>query len=135
MVKRNSKMSIGILVVVLVLILPRAFPAQSGENPETVVVTYRAKPGAEAQLAAVISRQWSTGRHLNLFRETPHVTVKGTETGNRVYFIEILTWRDAQTPDAPPEEIRAVWGEMNKLVESRDGHRGIEITPVSVVGN
>lgn len=100
---------------------------------ETVMVTFHAKRGAEADLARVIARHWETVRRQNLVREAPHVTVRGTEGADLSYFIEIFTWRDASIPDAAPPEIQTIWAEMNKLVEARNGRPGIDIVEVSLV--
>lgn len=104
-------------------------PAQ----PETVVVTLHAKPGAEAQVADVVARHWAAARRLNLVLDAPHLTLRGTEAGDKVYFVEILTWRDASIPDAAPAEIQAIWAEMNRLVEARDGRPGLQINEVAIV--
>jgi hypothetical protein len=106
---------------------------QRAEEPETVMVTLRAKPGSEAELERVIARHWATVRELKLVQDAPHVTLRGTETGEKTYFIEIFTWRDAGIPDAAPDEIRKIWDEMNRLVEARGGHPGLEFAAVSVV--
>ena len=71
-------------------------------EPETVIVTLHAKPGGEAELAAVIARHWETARRLNLVLDTPHLTVRGMENGTQTYFIDIFTWRDASIPDQAP---------------------------------
>lgn len=108
--------------------------AVAGEEPETVMVTLHAKRGASDELARVIARHWAMARQLNLVRETPHVTLRGTEAGNQVYFVEVFTWRDAGIPDAAPAGIRKIWDEMNGLVESRGGHAGLEFQAMSLVG-
>jgi hypothetical protein len=107
--------------------------AQQATQPETVMVTLHAKPGVETDLQEVITRHWTTARQLQLVRDTPHLTVRGTEGGNKTYFVDVFTWRDSRTPDAAPTEIQKIWTEMNRLVEARDGHRGIEIFVVSAV--
>ena len=104
------------------------------DEPETVLITFRAKPGADAELARVIARHWETARRLNLVLDAPHVTVRGSESGSQVYFVDIFTWRDASIPDAAPAAIHAIWAEMNRLVESRGGRPGLDITAVSLVG-
>lgn len=106
---------------------------QRAEEPETVMITLHAKPGATAELERVIARHWTTAREMKLVRDAPHVTIRGTEDGNQTYFIDIFTWRNAGIPDAAPAEILKIWGEMNRLVETRGGHRGLEIAPVSIV--
>ena len=115
----------------IVLICVGALAA--AEAPETVMVTFHAKPGAEADLERVIARHWETARRLNMVREAPHTTVRGTEDGDRVYFVDIFTWRDGSIPDAAPAGLQAIWGEMNRLVEARGGRPGLEFVPVSVV--
>ena len=101
--------------------------------PETVMVTLHAKAGAEDALARVLERHWATARRLNLVRQAPHLTLRGAETGNRAYFVDVFTWRDAAIPDAAPAEIRKIWDQMNLLVEARGGHAGLELAVVSVV--
>ena len=106
---------------------------QDSEQPETVMVTLHAKPGAEAELERVIAQHWTTAHHMKLVRDSPHLTVRGTEDGKKAYFIDVFTWRDSRIPDAAPAEIQKIWSEMNRLVEARGGHPGLEFTPVSVV--
>jgi hypothetical protein len=106
--------------------------AQSADAPETVMVTLHAKPGGEEELARVIANHWTTARQMNLVHDSPHVSIRGMEDGNKAYFIEIFTWRDAHVPDAAPAEIRRIWDDMNRLVEARDGHAGLEFVVVSV---
>lgn len=102
--------------------------------PETVISTFYAKPGAERDLERVLARHWATARRMNLMLETPHLTLQGVEDSGKTYFVDVFTWRDAGIPDAVPPEIKTIWDEMNRLVEARDGHRGIEFKVVSVVG-
>ena len=106
---------------------------EGGGKPETVMVTYRAKAGAEAELARVIARHWTVARDLKLVREAGHMTLRGMEEGNKAYFVDIFTWRDAKIPDSAPPAIQAIWAEMGKLVEARGRKQGIEIVEVAVV--
>jgi hypothetical protein len=103
------------------------------DEPETVLITLHAKPGAEADLARLIARHWETARQLHLVADAPHLTFKADEDGDKTYFIDIFTWRDAAIPDAAPAAIQAIWGELHRLVEARDGHQGLEITTIHVV--
>ncbi len=102
-------------------------------HPETVLVTFRAKSGAEAELARVIASHWRAATDLNLLVETPHVTLRGTDDTGKVYFVDVFTWRDPSIPDAAPPAIRKIWAEMNALVESRGGHPGLAFEAVSLV--
>jgi hypothetical protein len=103
------------------------------EQPETMIVTLHAKPGAEAELAAVIARHWDTAQRLNLVLPSPHVTVRGTEADDRTYFVDIFTWRDAAVPDHAPPEIQKIWADMNRLVEAQGNRPGLEFSEVFVV--
>ena len=102
------------------------------EEPETVMITFHAKAGAEAELVQVIARHWQTARRLKMIRETPHLTLRSAE-GAQTDFVEIMTWRDASVPDAAPPEIQKIWAEMNRLVEQRGTTPGLRIEQMSVV--
>ena len=103
------------------------------EEPETVIVTLHAKPGADSELAAVVARHWEIAHRLNLVVDAPHLTLRGTENGNQPYIVEVLTWRDTSIPDAAPPAIQAIWADMNRLVEKRGGRSGLTIDQVSIV--
>ena len=122
----------SVLVLGTVLLGPSA-AQQTGAKPETVMVTCHAKPGSEAELARVIARHWTAVHGLKLVHDTPHLTLRGVEDGDKTYFVEIFTWRDAGIPDAAPPAIQAIWAEMSNLVEPRAGRTGIDIVPVSVI--
>jgi hypothetical protein len=103
-------------------------PAQ----PETVMITLHAKPGAEAALAQTIARHFDTARRLGLLApDGPHLTMHADESGRR-YYVEILTWKDAVTPDNAPSAIRAIWDEMNRLVDARGGRPGLDIAEMAI---
>jgi hypothetical protein len=104
------------------------------EQPETVMITLRPKPGAERALAQTIARHYETARRLNLLREdTPHLTLRAKGDQDTTYFVDIFTWRDAAVPDNAPREIQAIWKEMNALVEMRGGRPALDIVPVEPV--
>jgi hypothetical protein len=116
-----------------ILFIGSSAAQDGGSKPETVMVTYHARPGSEAALAGAIARHGTVARDLKLIGDTPRITLRGTEDGNKTYFVDVFTWRDAKIPDAAPPAIQAIWAEMNKLVETRGGRPGIDITEVSVV--
>jgi len=117
------------ILVVAILMAAGCYAAES----ETVIVTLHAKAGAEAELARVIEGHWETARRLKLVQDAPHVTLRGSEDGDKTYFVEIFSWRDAGIPDAAPAEIRVIWDAMNALVEAREGKAGLDFRTVSVV--
>ena len=102
-------------------------------QPETVMVTYRAKRGAEAELSRVLAEHWATARRLQLVDSEPHIIVKTADAREPADIVEIFTWRDGSTPDHAPPEIQAAWAKMAPLVESRGGHPAIEPVEVSIV--
>ena len=128
-----------LLTVLVTVLLVAAFSAwrpaiaqQKKDVPETVFITYHAKAGSEAELETVITRQWAVARQMNLLNATPHVLVRGVE-GDKTFFVEVAEWRDENIPDHAPPEIQAIWMEMNRLVERRNGRPGIDFIQVAVV--
>ena len=105
---------------------------QSAPEPETVVITFHAKPGAEAELARVIEKHWTVARETKLVHDSPHLTLRRIEGGNKACFTDIFTWRDTGIPDNAPPAIQSIWAQMNQLVESRDGKPGLGIAEVAV---
>jgi hypothetical protein len=119
-------------VVVGCLTIPAAVSAAS-EVPETVMITYQVKAGAEAALSRVIAKHWRVAQHMNLVRSSPpHVVLQGGDEGRR-YIVEVLTWRDGSIPDNAPDAITELWQEMSQYVVAREGHSGIDFSPVNVL--
>ena len=127
--KRHA--SVGILLCALLLGW-HGTAVSAADEPETVVATYHAKAGAEAALANLITDHFTTARQLNLVLAEPHVTVRTSE-GDKTAFVDIFTWRDASAADGAPPAILAIWAEMGKLTEPRDGKPGIDIVPAVLV--
>ena len=106
---------------------------QPAPTPETILITFHAKPGAEAELARVIEKHWTVARKMNVVNDSPHLTLRRTEEGNRVCFTDIFTWRDKAIPDNAPPAIQAIWAQMNQLVEPRGGEPGLTFARVAIV--
>ena len=123
----------GVLISITAALVCGEAGSIRAEAPETVMITLHAKAGAEAELTQVIARHWETVQRLKLATDAPHVTLRGVEEGTSTYFVEIFTWRDASVPDAAPKEILAIWADMNRLVEKRNGKPGLTISEVSLV--
>ena len=113
--------------------LSNSAPATRADRPETVMVTFHAKAGAEAELAQVIANHWKTANDLKLVNPAPHLTLRGTDENRKAYFVEVFTWRDQSIPDAAPPAIQRIWAQMNALVEKREGREGLTFDEVSVV--
>jgi hypothetical protein len=119
-----TKRLLALAVVVLSL------AAFRDDDPETVCITLRPKPGAQAELKAVIAAHWDTARKLNLVNAEPHVTLELKDETRAVYYVDIFTWRDRDIPDNAPPAILAIWADMHRLTAQRDGRPGLEITEV-----
>jgi hypothetical protein len=115
------------LFFVVILSISAAPPTQP--DTETVLVTHRVKPGSEAAYLELLARQWAALTKNHLVQDKPHMVLRGDE-GGKPYFVEIFTWVSHDAPDNVPADVQAVWDEMGKLVESRNGHRGIEFPEV-----
>src|SRR5881394_1998311 len=59
---------------------------QNHTSSETVLVTYRVKPGKEQQLAATLSRAWDIYRKERLVFAQPHVIIREREEGDKHRF-------------------------------------------------
>ena len=125
--------TIARIVVAAIIVATAAAGHLYAEEAETVVITLHAKQGAEAELEKVIARHWETAQRLQLVRPGGHLTLRGAEAGNHVFFMEVFTWRDASIPDAAPKEIQAIWAEMTRLVEPRLSRPGLTIDQVAIV--
>lgn len=107
--------------------------AHAQNDSETVIATYQVKPGKEDELLKVMARHWSTIHHLGMVFDQPHLVLRAKDDSGKSYFVEILTWVDSETPDRAPAEVRALWKEMEPLVEARNGHPAIDFPEVHVV--
>ncbi|HZF09004.1 MAG TPA: hypothetical protein VFE33_09465 [Thermoanaerobaculia bacterium] len=101
--------------------------------PETVLVTYRPQAGNAEKLEQLIARHGATLQRLALVTSDPHLTFRANDSSGKPIVIDLLTWKDDAIPDNAPAEVRAIWDEMQKLVEKRDGRPGIEILNVTPV--
>lgn len=104
----------------------------ASEVPETVIITYQVKAGAEAGLSRVIAEHWRVARRMNLVHSSPHIVLQGGDEGKR-YIVEVLTWRDGSIPDNAPEAITRLWRQMSLYVEPLDGRQGIDFSHVNIL--
>ena len=127
----RNRTTLRALVVALALLVSAgsaiSLAAYATDIPETVIVTVRPKPGAEAELEQVMVKHWTTAQRLGLVLAEPHVRIQAKDAEGRPYLVEIFTWRDVDIPDNAPADIQAIWADMNRLVEARHGRPGLEI--------
>lgn len=119
-----------IFVTTVVAALRPTKHVRAQSRTETVIATYQVKPGKENDLVKVLAKHWATIHKLGLVLDQPHLVFRGQDDSGKTFFVEILTWDDAETPDHAPAEVRAIWREMEPLVESRLGHGPIEFPEV-----
>ena len=106
-----------------------------GPGTETIYSIAHVKAGMEARYAELSAKSWAIYRKLDLVLPAPHIVVRGMDSQNLPYFVEIFTWRSADIPDHAPAEVRAVWQELENACEKRNGRPGIdfmEVTPVAL---
>jgi G:T-mismatch repair DNA endonuclease (very short patch repair protein) len=103
------------------------------DDPETVLVTFHAKAGKEDELAKVLTKAGLAYRKLEMLLPLPRLVVRGADGADRAFFVEVMTWKDHNTPDHAPEEVKKIWSEMQALCEKRDGRPGIDIQEVHLI--
>lgn len=97
--------------------------ATAAAPPETVFTRFTLKsPGDEAKLVEVVQRAWKTMKRLDVITDTTPLIWRGDG-----YVLEVITWRNASTPDNAPDEILAQWKEMNALAKVEF----VEVWPVA----
>lgn len=121
------------LVIALLLLAPALF-AQSALDPETVLVTYHVKSGQQSQIESILNKQWSALRKLDVVVDQPHLILRGVEDGGKPVYVEIFTWRTADSADHLPAEVQEVWKEMRQSTEQRLGRPGIDVHPMTPLG-
>jgi hypothetical protein len=101
-------------------------------TPSTVLVTYRPREGEVESLERLLAHQRATLERLALVAEAQR-TFRATDTGGSPIFLDLLTWKDLSVTGNPPPEVATLWGDLQKLVEPRDGRPGIEILQLTPV--
>jgi hypothetical protein len=110
------------------------YPADNAKaDSETVLITYHAKAGKEAELQAVLSHAWQIYRTEHLVFAEPHTIVRDTEDGDKTRFVEVFTWVSHATPEHAPDAVKKVWEQEQSLCEAQSGHGGIEGGEVELV--
>ena len=127
-------MTLGLMSIGHALAQVKDKPPITKDDTETVYTTFHVIPGKEAEFWKVLEKAWPTYYRLGMVLEHPHLILQGVDDSGRPYFIEILTWKDHETPDHAPPEVQAIWEQMTALCERRDGHRRIEFYEVKIVG-
>jgi hypothetical protein len=107
--------------------------ANAKADSETVLITYHAKAGKEAELQETLSSAWQIYLTGQLVYDEPHAIVRDSEDGNKVRFVEIFTWVSHATPEHAPDAVKKIWDREQSLCEARNGHGAIEGGEVELV--
>jgi hypothetical protein len=92
----------------------------SHSNPVPVLVTYRPKEGAEAQMLELLRKHWPALDRLGLVTKTPARFWRAHDKrSGRSYFVEMFEWKDAEAPNVAHQtpEVMAVWEPMGGILE------------------
>lgn len=87
---------------------------------ETVICTYRVRPGAEDRFVGLLRRHWHTLRALGFVTEEESLVFRSLEGG--LTYVEIFTWVEGgfgQAHEHP--DVIAIWEPMEPLLEERNG--------------
>jgi hypothetical protein len=107
-------------------------PALPGRDTETILSTYRVRPGQEQAFFVAVTRTWEIYRRLDAVLPRPHVLAKKVDEAGHTTYIELFTWRSGEIPDNAPSEIKAAWKELESLCKQTDGKSGISGEEVTV---
>lgn len=104
---------------------------------ETVLATYRVRPGAEAAFESLLARHGALLRRLGLTNGEPALPFRGQDAEGKTFYVELFTWRDRAAVDAAHghPEVAALWGAMERHVEARGGRPPWEfphVRPISL---
>jgi hypothetical protein len=104
-------------------------------TPQVAICTYRIKKGQEEQFVSLLRRHWPTLRDLELAQDTPSRIFRGADESGGAFFVEILTWRDADMPKRAHElpAVMAIWEPMGQCCEARLGRPAMEFPLVQAL--
>ncbi len=101
----------------------------SDAEPQTVICTYKVKPGKEADFEALLRKHWPTLRDNGLVTDTPPRFFRGKPShkpegrhGAERTYIEIYEWKNARAVElahASPR-VMAVWEPMGACCDEMD---------------
>jgi hypothetical protein len=133
MTKNGWLLATAALALTLSLFAQKTASELPGPGTETIYSIAHVKSGMETRYAELSAKTWAIYRRLDLVLPAPHTVLRGVDSQNLPYFVEIFTWRNAEIPDHAPAEVRAVWQELENACEKRNGRPGIDFTEVTAI--
>jgi len=87
---------------------------------ETVIGTFRVRPDAETEFAALLERHWPTLHDLGFVTDDLPAIYRSIDGG--LTYVEIFTWaEDGYEHAREHPDVLAIWGAMDALLEDRRG--------------
>jgi hypothetical protein len=99
------------------------------------ICTYRIAAGKEDEFFGLLRRHWPLLNEYGFVEDVPSQIFKGADESGGTYFVEILTWKDAEKPNHAHEvpEVMALWEPMGLCCEARLGRPPMEFPTVEPV--
>ena len=104
----------------------------NSDTPETVMATFRVKPGQLKPFLGLLPAYREALRKNNLVTDEPYLVMTGTEEG-RPIVVAIFSWKNHEIPENVPPDIQEYWNQFNNMVENRNGHDGIEFPEMNLI--
>lgn len=104
--------------------------------PETVLCTFRVKPGQEDALLALCRQHEEVLRKLDLCTDQPAVCYRGVDEGTeRPFLIKIFQWKNPEALQAARAhpDVQILWEAMEPCCEPRDGRPSMEFPHVETI--
>lgn len=106
----------------------------AAKNP-IVICTFRVKPGKEPEFRELLDRHWPTLNRLGLVAPEPRMILRGAGKGNDGDLVEIFAWKGNSHEIAHTlPDVRAIWGPMETLCETRGGRSAMEFPHFEPIG-
>jgi hypothetical protein len=88
----------------------------------TNVCVYRMQPAKEPAFKALLDKHWPTLRQAGLATETPPTIYRSVDRKDRVCYIEIFTWVNADGPNAAHASpaVMQVWEPMGAILDDME---------------
>ena len=90
-------------------------------RPVKMHVTYRPKPGKEADLLALVKQHWPILDRLGLVTKEPATVYRARDTrSGRAHFVEIFSWKDGEASGIAhtSPQVMAIWEPMEVVLET-----------------
>jgi quinol monooxygenase YgiN len=91
-------------------------------NASIAICRFFVFPDREAEFEDLLARHYPTLAELGLVEAQPHLALRGRTSDGRVFYVEILPWKDAGAVARAHEHpaVAAIWERMEGLCESME---------------